>query len=557
MRKNEKNLGAKWSRFLPRHLKCFVKSEDGTMVVFGLVVFVMMLMAGGVAIDFMRFEYDRAKLQYSLDRALLAAGSLNQELDPEDVVRDYLAKADLGDHNLDVLPGVGTNFKIVNASASTQMNTFFINMLGIEEMTASASGTAAERRQKVEISLVLDVSGSMGNNGKLDNLKVAAKDFIDTILTEDKRDLVSISIIPYNMQVNAGADILDQMNVTDEHAYSNCVDFSDNDFATVALDSSTIYQRTGHFDPFFTDWTDHENTDFDDNLRNRFMCPTTTWSEISLHSQDVAGLKARIDALQHGGNTSIDIGVRWGATFLDPSSQAIVAANDNVPDVFKERPLAYDPGELGEVKKILIVMTDGKNTTQYALNEDFKDGPSNIWKDPDSTYFGIRNDEGTGPDADGSGHRDNAEFFNTDLYEFDLDGDGVEDKYLGSDPHNVANAERLEWPEVWAQMSVRYNAFYHHFLQNEVAADYFDWIDPVMTGYGTTEKNTRLQTSCTAAKTQGIEIYTIGFEVSTTSGEVMRQCATSDANYFAVAGEEISDAFNSIAKTIQRLRLIN
>jgi Flp pilus assembly protein TadG len=554
---NMRGNGAEYGiKRVSRLAKTFARAEDGAMIIFGLFIFLIMLMAGGMAVDMMRGEYDRAHMQYTSDNAALAAGSMSNPLSPEDVVADYFAKSGIKNYSLTVSGNTTDTSRSVNVQAQRTMNTFFVNMLGIDEMTLSASSGAIEASQKVEISLVLDVSGSMGRNGKLENLKTAAKEFVDTLLTADSRDLVSISIVPYNMQVNAGADILDRMQVTDEHAYSNCVDFKDNQFGSTSLDlNATTYQRTGHFDPFYRDSTDHANTSYDDNLNRYFMCPTTAHSEIMLFSQDIDDLKAKIDSLQAGGNTSIDVGVRWGSAFLDPSTQPLVASMPNVPTVFADRPLPYTEPD---VLKVLVVMTDGKNTTQYALDDQYKEGPSNVWYDPDSTWMGIRMDEGTGVDADGSGHKDDAVFFNSDLYTFDLNGDGIEDKYFSADPHNAANAVRLSWPEVWNLMSTRYNAYYNHYAQAGFTGNGYDeWRDKVVEQINSTTKNARLQTACSAAKAKNMAVYTIGFEVTTASGQVMKDCANSPANYFGVEGTEISNAFNQIAGMIQRLKLVN
>ena len=54
----------------------FRAAEDGSMTVFTLFIFVMMLMVGGMAVDLMRFETQRAHLQNTLDSAALAATCL-------------------------------------------------------------------------------------------------------------------------------------------------------------------------------------------------------------------------------------------------------------------------------------------------------------------------------------------------------------------------------------------------------------------------------------------------------------------------------------------------
>lgn len=545
--------------------KRFARDEGGAMIIFGLIIFVIMLLAGGMAVDFMRFEHERASVQYTLDRSILAAAALQQPLEPEDVVSDYFQKSDVGGYNLTVNTEEGLNFRTVTANASTEMRPYFMNMLGIKEMKASARGGAEERIQKVEISLVLDVSGSMGNNGKLQNLKDAAKDFVDEVLTAQNENLVSISIIPYNMQVNAGAAILDDMNISNEHAYSNCVDFDETDFTSTALSLTTEYQRTGHFNPFYYQWSNHPNDTTDRSSTALFMCPTSAYSEIMLFSQDKVALKAKIDALQAGGNTSIDIGVRWGAAFLDPSTQPIVAGQSSVPNVFQDRPRPYSDDDS---LKVLVVMTDGVNTTQYTLDPDFSEGNSNVWYDPDSTWLSMlydSEDYNQSTPGNGGGHAygfrnqipDEAQFYNSDLYFWDNNGDGYDDDEFKSTPYDAgdSNAYRLTWPELWNMVSTRYNAYYNQYARTWNANDYYDWRDDVTNKVYASEKNARLDDACDAAKAQDMVIFTIGFEVPSNQDAIMSSCATSASHYFSVEGDEIANAFNAIAKTIQRLKL--
>jgi len=60
----------------------FLCDENGTVTIFALMMFILMLAAGGIAIDVMRYETQRTQLQYTLDRAVLAAAALNQQEDP-------------------------------------------------------------------------------------------------------------------------------------------------------------------------------------------------------------------------------------------------------------------------------------------------------------------------------------------------------------------------------------------------------------------------------------------------------------------------------------------
>ena len=574
--------GKKMKRFgsgrVMRRAMGFRREEGGAMIIFGLTIFVMMLWVGGMAIDFMRFEYDRSRVQYTLDRAALAAASLSQTEDCEAVALDYFEKSGINTSQVNVVSDcVADISKTVQISARTEVRSMFLNLLGIDQMVASGTSTAEESTQDVEISLVLDVSGSMseldstGDQTKLAALQTAAKEFLNTLLTDDNIGRVSINLIPYNMQVNVGEDVLDQLNVTDEHDYSHCVDFEDADFRTVeisddvagalslgeiSLDASPMgntndLQRTGHFDPYYTT-IDHPNTDADDAANRLFVCPTSEASRVTLMSQNEALLGERIDALEAGGNTSIDIGVKWGSYFLNPKAQLVMSgmpetsenfASDanttGIPSAFAERPFEYGRDN---TLKILVVMTDGINTTQYTLDEDYAEGDSTLWWDPN----------GDETDNTWMSHYKPRPGWNNDY--FMSRGNYYED-YFNGRRRNQGSDERLSWQEVWAMMGVKYFAFYYNYARDWDAGEYWDTHNAIMDSVAATVKDDRLDDACTAAKDEEVIVYTIGFEVSDESAVVMEDCASSASNFFRVEGTEISEAFGEIANAIQRLKL--
>lgn len=60
----------------------FRRDEDGSIILFSLFLFVLMILIGGMAVDLMRFETRRVHMQNTLDSAMLAAADLTQTLDP-------------------------------------------------------------------------------------------------------------------------------------------------------------------------------------------------------------------------------------------------------------------------------------------------------------------------------------------------------------------------------------------------------------------------------------------------------------------------------------------
>ncbi|MGB5869233.1 MAG: pilus assembly protein TadG-related protein [Albidovulum sp.] len=237
----------------------FRREEDGSLLIFGLFCLVMMMFLAGAALDLMRYEERRTTLQNTVDRAVLAAADLRQTLPPKEVVKDYFRKAGLkppSDNEIVVNQGTFNEWRTVQANVSETMPTWFMRMVDIKSMTPIGAGTAEERVGQVEISLVLDVSGSMNSNNRLTNLKPAAKAFIDQMFDTVEPGKLSISLITYSTQVSAGPQLLQYFDrdANSQHNKSSCLEFNSGDFNTTAMypsGSGHTYRQNGHFDPFY------------------------------------------------------------------------------------------------------------------------------------------------------------------------------------------------------------------------------------------------------------------------------------------------------------------
>lgn len=147
---------------LSRRSSDFRDDENGSIIIFTLFLLILMLAIGGMAVDFMRFECERAVLQSTADRAVLAAADLDQDADQKQVVIDYFEKAGLsgaivGEPNVEDLGGR----RSVGVVANQEINTIFLKLLGIHKLSSNAASTAVDGVADIEVSLVVDLSGSM------------------------------------------------------------------------------------------------------------------------------------------------------------------------------------------------------------------------------------------------------------------------------------------------------------------------------------------------------------------------------------------------------------
>ena len=214
-----KHNAVRTGRMISADARRFARDESGVMTIFALYIFVCMVLIVGVGIDVMRWERDRSNLQATLDRAVLAAADLDQPLDPSAVVHDYFAKAGMSDAlgDIDVVQTLGS--RQVTASASETIYTNMMHMTGVEQMQTRAISGAIETIPNVEISLVLDISGSMRFENRMNEMRPAAKRFVNSVLRGGGGSsgtgvgtVTTVNLIPYAGQTNPGPVMFNYLN---------------------------------------------------------------------------------------------------------------------------------------------------------------------------------------------------------------------------------------------------------------------------------------------------------------------------------------------------------
>ncbi len=504
-------------------VKRFRKEEDGSVIVLTLFLLVLMLILGGMAVDFMRFESRRAKLQGCIDNAVLAGADLDQSGTNDEVaqvVRDWSEANDC--HNelvgTPTVSGDGTNYREVTAGGQMTLDTFFLRLIGTDEMTAVAASTAVEGVGNIEISLILDVSGSMryeipGSGGvtRMERLKEASSAFVDALLTAENADRISVSLVPYSEHVNAGPELMAQFNVNQVHDFSHCIEFPNAAYNTLSIDDSTPLEQAQHYQfnqayDFDGDGvSDNEFTIAQYNARsssqispqlNQPVCPQQEYERIIPLTQNADLLKDNIDLFQPRSGTSIFLGLKWGLALLDSSlNDELLALPASMRDpAFATRPAPYNSNNaaLGATIKYVVLMSDGQNDSSYRLNDELYDTPS----------------------------------------------------------------KRAHWAKETYQYFYRTDKHYEQF---------WEWIG----GYGNpkydaTLGDTLMANMCTEAKKpeNNVTIFTIAMGTDTSSAAedargkaALQACASGPSFYKATSGDELVAIFEAIAEQITDLRL--
>ena len=556
----------------------FSKDENGSLTIFSLFLFVILLMTAGMAVDMVHQEQRRVAMQNAVDSGILAASSMSQQLDAETMVKDYVAKAGFDPSSVTVTPvdtysgnGAGLTSREVAVRSDVSTDTMFMGLMGISSLSSPADGSAVESRENIEISLVLDISGSMNwasadaSKSKLAALKEAAKEFVDVIFASNDPQRVSISIVTYNQQVYVPNELMSRLNVDNSLvSISNpapypgaltqyrandvnapCLIFDDADYQTLALGAGGAFDRSSAV------LADNYYWEMNGQVQQYYQTPYewarwcgNYYSKILPLSNDPVALKAHIDGLTASGATAINIGLNWGLALLDNSMGGIVnqmvASGELSADV-AGRPFAYNAQG---VQKYVVLMTDGENTNQLDLKQDFKSGPTRAWYSPSA--------------AATSTH---------DGYYVLMPGNSAQQRwYRPRSPNTAADNEwvaeadlpadayQLDYHELYQRFGYRSAAWFLFGNADAAALTAHDNALEDIGGWNTAD--TRLGQLCTQAKTNSrVKVFTVAFEAPAGGQSVLQNCAYAPGFYFDVDGTDIKSAFQSIAGQIALLRL--
>ena len=202
---------------MTRHLRhARLASEKGMALVYMAVTLTTLLLFTGLAIDGGRGYIVKAQLTKAVDGAALGAARMLNSGNPRaEAVRIFKANFPTGYFGTEASPDptaagdffdlrtdeeTGINYVTVNATAV--LPTTFMKLGNFQEMTVRSTGEAA--RRMVDLSLVLDVSGSIGSRWPA--VRDASREFIKVF--DELHDRMSLVTYSY------GARVLDQMPAT-------------------------------------------------------------------------------------------------------------------------------------------------------------------------------------------------------------------------------------------------------------------------------------------------------------------------------------------------------
>ena len=331
--------------------RSFAREESGSLIPMTAAAMMTMIFAVGGAIDYSNAVAAKKTASNALDSATLmtvrrySAGKIN-----ENQISDYLNQAffDIVQSKNGVSfnpPEVSYDAEIgeVMASVSGTVETAFAKIAGFHEMNVGASASAVYSQLNLELSLVVDVTGSMAGS-RIETLKVAATDLVETLLTDEaiEENSVRISIVPYSEGVKAGDywdDMVSYMSSDQQAGLQSDV---------LPFVNSSKFCFTERQDGLVGDYSPQDAV-FGTSIRAG--CPS---SEIIPLTNDRQLLLDEITSFSATGLTAGQTGIQWGLNMLSPKWASFWPA--------ASQPSSYDDVE---TKKVVIIMTDGDFNTYY------------------------------------------------------------------------------------------------------------------------------------------------------------------------------------------------
>lgn len=545
-----------------RGARAFAGDEAGNLTLFTLILLPLLFVVSGAAVDLMRQEAARVDLQQAFDSCALMSASLNHDLPARTMMEDCVADAGFAQSvdRLEVVDNGG--LRQITVTGQVRLDSLFLNAIGMDRLVSTAAAQAQQGMRKIEVALVLDVSGSMAG-APMNGLRSAARTFVDTVLSVGT-GRVSVAIIPYNVNVNLPPAFADTFRATDRHARANanCIDIPDAAHLQAGMPTNAAWSYTTIFDSLSQGQGYAQPP-----IEAYGTCPSSLKNVALLPTDDAATLYRHIDGILPASSTAIQTGLKWGSMFLSdrmrPQFRQMIAQG-MIPAHFADRPAPYTDRD---TLKVIVLMTDGENLPFGRVNAGYKTGPSPFFLGPTGRYAVQVPAPAETPFAN----------FGPDMVP-------VFTAFPGGDSP-VANTRRLDWAEVWASLQgsfVRslYVTAHVEAKRRELERLYSktggqvagfwassqprqildalqaDLMDDLYTMLTVPVANGQLQAACAAEKAAGVVIYGVVFMGNPNGRDQIGRCATSDLHYFdALTAPALNAAFQAIALDITKLRL--
>jgi Flp pilus assembly protein TadG len=399
-------LSANW-----RKLSAIREDEHGNVAIVMALMAVTMMLCVGAAIDLGRWLHARDQTISAVDAAVLAGGRAlqtnnNDKSGAVAAAQKYYTQnvtSRLAVVNDTVSFAIAPDGMGLVASGSAYIKTPFLQFASIDKLPLiSPSQTQFSKSeikvggnggQNIEVSLILDITGSMAGS-RIADLKEAAKDLVNIIISDNPGEFTSkVALVPYSMGVNVGNYATTvrgsvPSGTKTSPGYTNYT-FTNKQGSKKTLPISTCVSERISTTNAYTDVGPSTAKVGLNYASPSNPCPA---AQIVPLSSDKTALTSKIDGFTAAGSTAGQIGIAWGWYMLSPNWGSVWPASS--------KPASYsDLTKLGPkgqplLQKIAVLMTDGDFNTVYCNGVIAKDSGSGSGSDTDKINCNATNGNG-------------------------------------------------------------------------------------------------------------------------------------------------------------------
>jgi Flp pilus assembly protein TadG len=491
---------------MPDWLRKWAGEEGGNVaMIFALALMPITVLAGG-AVDVNQAMNARTRLSQALDSAALAVGvDLSaSESDAADIALDFI-NSNYPPEEIGVVSGLQVSIDpiadTVVVTAQAEVETAFLSLIGMETLTVHWESEVQRARQALELVMVLDNTGSMSGS-KIASLRDAGLLLTDILFEGADTDMLHIGLVPFTATVNVGTQF-ERAWWLDPNAQSSL--------------------HSENFDPAGNRW------DIYDTIQNREWTGCVEARAIPMDIEDVepnagdpetlflpyfapdeAGFSGYSNGYLNDGMGGYDHRARMRNT--PKYTNAWVSSSSRGP-------------QRGCTARPVTPLTNSRNTIDSAISDMIASGTTNI---PIGVSWGVRLLSPEMPFTEGVAWDDD---------------ETIKAMVVLTDGQNYLNG--------------RGNSNYSDYSGYGYMRD---GRLGIVTSSDSAIRNAlddRTAAACEYARSRGIRVYTITFQVSSSSTrQMMEECATHPSLYFdSPSSSALQTAFQMIAGDLTNLRL--
>jgi Flp pilus assembly protein TadG len=335
-------------------------------IIFGLMALVLFMVIG-LAVDYARFLSARNQTLAATDAAVLAAARALQTNGGDQTAAIALAETYYNQATQSRISVATDNigFNVVDngtaviATGNASVATPFMGLGGTKSLpllrkdgsdySKAVLAVGGNAELNLEIGMMLDVSGSMGQGRKLRDMKDAANDLVDIVVWKDQSQYTSrIAIVPFSGDVMPTSSLLASAT---NPSYKKDIELGSGSRSATYKPTSCVAERSGKD---YSDTAPGRNHYVLREYTSNGRCSIDSSGMLLPMTNDKSTLHSKINSLKDGGNTAGHVGTAWTYYMLSPKWASVLPSGS--------KPVAYGTAK---TKKIAILMTDGEYNQEH------------------------------------------------------------------------------------------------------------------------------------------------------------------------------------------------